>query len=98
MQPKEPKIFDASANAITASGMMELAKYCEEREKYTAFALKLLHGLYDDCDFGLENQAIVQSCSEKYHNCKHHIPLIYADYFLIEALIKITGKSDYFMW
>ena len=98
MQPREPKAFDASANAITASAMLELAKYCDEQEKYTAFALKLLHGVYDDCDFGLDNQAIVQSCSEKYHESKHHIPLIYADYFLIEALMKITGKSDYFMW
>lgn len=98
MQPKEPRIFDASANAITASAMLELAKYSDDGEKYEAFALRLLKGLYDDCDFGLENQAIVRSCSEKYHDCKHHIPLIYADYFLIEALMKITGNSDYFMW
>lgn len=97
MQPSEPRAFDASASAITASAMLELAKYCND-DKYADFALSLLRGLYDDCDFGLGEQAIVQSCSERYHDCKHHSPLIYGDYFLIEALMKITKRTDYFMW
>ena len=62
------------------------------------FAIKLLEGLYDDCDFGDKNQALVQSATEMYHRPTAHIPLIYADYFLIEALSEILNKSNFFMW
>ena len=100
MQPDSPKKYDASASAITACGMIGLAKRCgnENAEKYLNFAVKLLEGLYDDCDFGDKNQALVQSATEMYHRPTAHIPLIYADYFLIEALSEILNKSNFFMW
>lgn len=100
MQPAEPAYVDASANAITACGMLELAKHCKgkEAEKYVDFAFKLLENLYDDCEFGDKNEAIVQSAAQMYADADLRRPFIYADYFLIEALIKILGKTDYFMW
>jgi len=100
MQPDSPEIVDASASAITACGMLELAKYSENGEKYEEFAMRLLRGLYDDCDFSDKNQAIIQSATEMYHGngTNHHIPIIYSEYFLIEALMKCIGKTDYFMW
>lgn len=100
MQPEEPAYVDASANAITACGMLELAKHCssEEAQKYIDFAFRLLENLYDDCEFGDKNEAIVQSAAQMYADADLRRPFIYADYFLIEALIKILGKTDYFMW
>lgn len=100
MQPDEPAYIDASANAITACGMIELAKYCDgaESKKYLDFAFRLLEAVYEDCDFGNKNQALVQSAAQMYADAHLCRPFIYADYFLLEALIKIIGKTDYFMW
>lgn len=100
MQPEDVELYDASANSITASAMLELSKYVSDGEKYEEFAIKLLEGLLKDADFSDKNQAIVQSATEMYHGngTNHHIPIIYADYFLIEALMKCTGKTDFFMW
>lgn len=100
MQPELPKKYDASANAITACGMLELAKSCtgEEREKYYEFAIRLLKGLYEDVDFGDKNQALVQSATEMYHRPACHVALIYADFFLLDALSKLIGRTDFFMW
>lgn len=98
-QPSMPDYRDASAAAGMASGLMELAKYCgEEGKRYADFAFELLQSLVPHCDFSVENQAIVQNCSEKYHTNRHHIPLIYADYFLVEALMKCVAEQDPPMW
>lgn len=97
-QPSEPDYRDASATACIASGLFELAKYCEDGQKYADFAYKTLHCLSDYCDLTCNEDAIVQKCSEKYHSNQHHIPLIYADYFLIEALMKCMGERDFLMW
>lgn len=94
MQPAEPDLRDASATAIIASGMLELAKYCENGQDYENFALGLLKALYRDCDFGTEEQSLLQSCTMRYHDTpEQHIPIIYGDYFLIEALMKAAGKE-----
>ncbi len=99
MQPKEPVMWDASASAITASGLIELAKcFGEEGQKYADFAFALLEGLYKDCDFTMENQAIVQSATELYHGKRCHYPIIYADYYLVEALMKCVGEKEFLMW
>ena len=99
MQPENPRIIDSSAGAATACGMIELAKALGEKDgqKYEDFAILLLEGLYEDCDFSYKNQAILQSSRERYHD-NVNFPIIYADYFLIEALIKLIGKTDFFMW
>ena len=97
MQPKDVKIVDSSAGAATACGMIELSKVIDDGQKYEDFAISLLEGLFDDCDFSDKNQAILQSSRELYHNCVN-FPIIYADYFLIEALMKLIEKTDFFMW
>lgn len=98
-QPEEPDFRDASATACIASGMIELAKYCgDDGEKYAEYAFKLLETLYSNSDFTLEEQAIVQTCTEKYHGERHHIPLIYADFYLIEALMKCIGEQELALW
>jgi len=98
MQPEQPRIIDASASAIIACGMIELAKALKkDGDRYKDFAIFLLKGLYDDCDFSDKNQAILQSARELYHG-EENFPIIYADYFLIEALMKCLGNTDFFMW
>ena len=41
--------------------------------------------------------AIVQNCSAAWHDSRHHFTMVYADYFLIEALYRLAG-TDVRMW
>ena len=55
---------------------------------------KMLRGLKKNCDFALEEQSILQNCSESYHKEEgRHIPIVYGDYYLMEALLKLRKKN-----
>ena len=94
-QSEEDGYRDNSAALCAACGMIELYKNTGE-EKYIRAALLLLEQVEKDCDFSEDNDAIVQNCSESYGG-RHHIPLIYADFFLVEAVLKLRG-SDFLIW
>lgn len=99
MQPEKPEYMDTSAAAISACGFLELVKYTEgsEKEKYMHGVRKLLEIVYKNCNFNKDEESIVQNCSERYHNTKMiHKPLIYADYYLLEALMRINGYECLF--
>lgn len=94
-QPTESNYLDNSATVCAACGMIELYKVtCNE--KYRDEAILLLQHLEGDCDFSKENHSVVQKCSEAY-SYGQHIPLIYADFFLVEAILKLRG-SDFLIW
>ena len=101
--PKEPVIYDSTAGAIAACGLIELAKAVPEYEKamYLEHALKLLQAMEERfCDWSEEEDAVVLMGTERYHgkNGKGiHIPIIYGDYFFAEALLKLRG-SDFLPW
>lgn len=95
-QPAEPKWEDSCGACIMASGLIELSKNVPEFEKemYIKAAFKILKAIDEersnwkqDCD------AIVQNCSSAYHTEKHHITMVYADYFFIEAVYKLKGTG-----
>lgn len=95
-QPAEPKWEDSCGACIMASGLIELSKNVPEFEKemYIKVAFKILKAIDEersnweqDCD------AIVQNCSSAYHTEKHHITMVYADYFFIEAVYKLKGTG-----
>lgn len=95
-QPAEPKLEDSCGACIMASGLIELSKNVPEFEKemYIKAAFKILKAIDEersnwkqDCD------AIVQNCSSAYHTEKHHITMVYADYFFIEAVYKLKGTG-----
>ena len=94
-QPKEPEFFDNSATVCAACGMIELFKITKN-EKYRDEAILLLKCLEEDCDFTKENHSVVQKCSEAYYG-KQHLPLIYADFFLVEAILKLRD-SEFLIW
>lgn len=84
---------DASAAAITASAFLELADYVPDGEKYFKEAEHILQSLSSsdylakpdtNCNFILKH-----SVGSIPHGVEIDVPLVYADYYYLEALIRI---------
>ncbi len=82
---------DASAAAITASALYELAGYSRQAKNYKAFARKILHSLtlYYRSPIG-ENKGflLLHSTGHKPVNSEVDVPISYADYYYLEALLR----------
>lgn len=98
-QPAEPVLEDDTAAAIAACGLIEIAKAVAEAERgmYLNAVLKLLQALEPRCDWTEENDSIVLLGSEAYFRNRHHHPIIYGDYYFLEALLKLKG-NDLYLW
>ena len=101
-QPAEPAWEDSCGACVIACGLLELANESgiipEKRDRYLASALKIL-SVIDEAraDWSENCDSIVLNCSAAYHNPKHHFTMVYADFFFIEAILKLKN-NDYFMW
>jgi len=88
---------DASAGAILASGLIELSQYVatDASEKYLNFAEKIVRSLASDdyrAILGENNHFILKhSVGHLPNNSEIDVPLTYADYYFIEALIRLKG-------
>ncbi|MCM4157052.1 glycoside hydrolase family 88 protein [Gramella sp. AN32] len=91
--PDEPR--DASAAAITASALIELAGY--DDQKYMESAEKILKSLASSeytAQIGENNHFILKhSVGSIPHNNEIDVPLNYADYYYIEALLRYKNAS-----
>jgi len=99
--PEEPKTYDTTAGACAACGLIEIAKCVPEYEKkmYINAAIKILKAMEKDhCNWTLDEDSILQNGSEAYHANKdrNHIPIIYGDYYFIEAIYKLKGFEPLF--
>ena len=105
--PAEPVYYDATAGAIAACGLIEIAKHVSENEAgmYLNGAVKLLRAMdekftnYDPendhmLDFGTVRYPVEGLTLEK---AGVHISIIYGDFFFTEAVLKLLG-SDYLIW
>lgn len=97
--PKIPNVSrDASAAAITASALYELAKYSKNTKRYKVAADKILSSLStaytskigDNYGFVLEH-----STGHLPGNSEIDVPINYADYYYIEALLRYKGKFNF---
>lgn len=99
-QPQAPRREDDTAAAIAACGLIEIAKVAGEHERayFLNAALKLLRTLdASRCDWTRDSDAIVQNGSAAYHDKRHHHPIIYGDYYFMEAIFKLKG-NDLYVW
>lgn len=92
----EPR--DASAAAIAASGMLELANLCKEpMDKYyfRQQATKILAALSTSTYLaGPQNPAVLQHCTgSKPHKSEIDVSLVYADYYYLEALHRLVNYA-----
>lgn len=101
--PAEPVKYDSTAGMATAAGLLELANHVSEYEKqlYTKAALNILKECEAKfCNWDPEQDSIVQDGTVYYHDPSGrntHVPIIYGDYFFIEATLKLKGK-ELFIW
>lgn len=99
-QPAAPHIEDSTAAAIAAGGLIELCQLVpEKQEVYLNAALRLLKTLATDrCDFSPETDGLLTHCTGSYHGTKdREVNFTYADYYFIEALLKLNG-TDFKIW
>ncbi|CAH1195551.1 Unsaturated glucuronyl hydrolase [Paenibacillus auburnensis] len=99
-QPKEPAYEDSTAAAIAACGLIEIAKAVGEHEQaiYINAALKLLRTLDESrSDWSLDTDNFLTGGSAAYHNPNRHTPIIYGDYYFMEAVFKLKG-NDLYLW
>lgn len=85
---------DASAASITASALLELSTYVsgKQSEKYRTSAIKILQSLSSETYMakpGTNGNFIIKHCvGSMPHQSEIEVPLVYADYYYIEALLR----------
>ncbi|MBO9198850.1 MULTISPECIES: glycoside hydrolase family 88 protein [Niastella] len=87
--PNEPR--DASAAAVIASGLFELAEYSKNKKEYLTVANTILQNLTNHYRSPIgENKGFIllHSTGSKPANSEVDVPLNYADYYYLEALIR----------
>lgn len=87
--PNEPR--DASAAAIIASGLYELSTYSKNGKQYRTEADKIVEGLTTNYRSPVgENKGFIllHSSGSKPGNSEVDVPLNYADYYYLEALLR----------
>lgn len=96
--PDEPVIYDTTAGACAACGLIEIANNVGEFEKniYLNPALKMLKEMEEKfCNWDENEDYILHGGTESYTS-GHHMPIIYGDYFFTEALYKLKGLKPLF--
>lgn len=96
--PEEPKVIDTTAGVIAACGLLEIAKHVGELEKklYIDSAIRILQAMEPYCDWNPETDAVLGYGTVSYHG-KRHYPIIYGDYFLLEAVLRLLDR-DFMIW
>lgn len=86
---------------IAACGLLELSKAVDllEQAVYRDGALDILKAVLEKHgDWDPDRDGIVQYGSAEYHKkTESHVPIIYGDYFMIEAVLKLMG-SEFTAW
>ena len=94
----EPK--DASATVIVSSALLELISFLDDEALITKFrnaAYAMLESLASDkylADPNITNAILLHSTAHKPANKRIDIPLIYADYYFIEGMMRYQADRN----
>ena len=95
-QPETPRVYDSTAGAIAACGLIEIAKNTEDG-KYLSAAIKILKAMEKNwCNWSDEEDSILQEGAEAYL-WRGEQPIIYGDYYFAEAILKLKG-NEFLTW
>ncbi len=93
-QPADCDFEDSTAAAVLACGLIELCAYSMHKEQYMEAALRILHALDEKrADYRPETDGILDHCSVRFFEEDHNQKLVYADYYYLEAFLKLAGKG-----
>ncbi len=102
-QPEQPKLYDTTAAACAACGLIEIAKTCTEYDvkNYLNAAIELLKTIDAKAtDYTTDNDNLLNFGSEAYRADKGargiNTAIIYGDYFYTEAIYKLKGFEPLF--
>ncbi len=104
--PAEPVLYDATAGACAACGLLELAKVLPENEggMYMNAAVNMLRAMGEKfCNFDPSNDHMLDFGTVRYpvdgdlKKAGVHISIIYGDFFYTEAVLKLLG-DDFLIW
>ncbi len=106
--PSTPVYYDSTAAMCAACGMLEIAKAVGENEggMYANAAINMMKAVCDKFgDFNPDTDVMISHGSVRYpvpnvydeKQAGVHIPIIYAEYYFVEALLKLLG-SDFLPW
>ena len=95
--PNAPR--DASAAAIVASALLELSSFCTDnlmKDHYKTASVKILKTLSSKNYLSMQsNHAILlHSTGNKPMNKDVDVPIIYADYYFLEALLRLKNSNQ----
>ncbi|WP_137606907.1 glycoside hydrolase family 88 protein [Lactiplantibacillus daoliensis] len=95
--PKVPQIFDTSAGMIAAAGLLALAELLPKSQQapYRQAAIKIIQAIVGRYgNWQLTEDGIIGGGTEAYYRpATYEVPLIYADYFFGEALLRLKGNA-----
>jgi unsaturated chondroitin disaccharide hydrolase len=96
-QPAIPVRYDSTAGCCAACGLLEIADILGDIEgkTYRNAAERLIH-VTDElfCNWNRERDGIVDYGTAAYHSkTANHVPIIYGDYYFIEAVFRLAGKN-----
>ena len=100
-QPLDEELYDTTAGACAACGLLEIADSVPESERALYFdaAFNILKALEKECDWTDKEDAILLKGTERYADKKgHHIPIIYGDYFFAEGIYRLMGYDTSILW
>ncbi len=106
--PSTPVYYDSTAAMCAACGMLEIAKAVGENEggMYANAAINMMKAVSEKFgDFNPDTDVMISHGSVRYpvpgvydeKQAGVHIPIIYAEYYFVEALLKLLG-SDFLPW
>ncbi len=91
-QPDEPMYYDSTAGAIASCGLIELAKILGD-DKYLTSAMNILKAMEKNWCNWEENEDSILQMGSSWYGKSMHMPIIYGDYFFIEAMLKLKGEE-----
>lgn len=93
--PKEPLYKDTTAGVIAACGLIEISKCVGtyEKDMYLNSAFKILKETeMRYANWSNDEASIIQMGTQAY-DTGQNMPIIYGDYFFIEAILKLKGTK-----
>ena len=89
-QPAEPELYDSSAAALAACGMIEIYKETKD-EKYLNGAIKLVEACDKYfCPWDDENDEALMNFGCAMHRDPKHQSLIYGDFYFFRAVCELS--------